>query len=192
MKRITPFSNPEINLVNGITLNQLQEELQKTSDYPGKGTSLEYPGYALAEEAGEVAGQLKRLLKDKHLNKSKKQINKRKRKIADELGDVLWGVSEIAYELGYSLQDIATNNVQKHTKRANKRIKENVVYVSDSFEYCEGCGIFLTDIEKKDCHCGLCYDCCEEYFLNFLKKTCDKKCGYVKCNAKVRGENVTS
>ena len=39
-----------------------------------------------------------------------------------ELGDVLWYVSQAAYELGYTLQDIAQENIFKLADRAQRKV----------------------------------------------------------------------
>ena len=63
----------------------------------------------LAGEAGECCDLLK---------KSKYQDNREiKEKMIDELGDVLWYVSEAAAALGIWMEDIAQHNIDKLKKR---------------------------------------------------------------------------
>ena len=60
-------------------------------------------------EAGECIDLLK-----KHLFHGRELDRK---KLAEELGDVLWYVTELATEAGYTLADIAQNNIAKLRRR---------------------------------------------------------------------------
>jgi NTP pyrophosphatase (non-canonical NTP hydrolase) len=69
----------------------------------------------LTGEAGEVAEQVK-----KSWRNDMEISPERRMKIRDELGDVMWYVSNLATELGMSLDDIARLNIQKLVKRQEK------------------------------------------------------------------------
>jgi len=67
-------------------------------------------------EAGEVAEKLKKILRDKNGEFSQDD----KFKIAMELGDVLWYLSDIAFELGFTLENVAILNIQKLSSRKDR------------------------------------------------------------------------
>jgi len=98
-----------------MNFNDYQKETQKTAIYPKK-KGLEYTVLGLSNEAGEVAGKLK-----KHIRGDIKYANLDKftEMITSELGDVLWYVSQIATELNISLDHIACSNLHKLKFRYN-------------------------------------------------------------------------
>lgn len=67
--------------------------------------SISVCGLGLAGEAGEVADVIKKHVGQGHPLDLKK--------IAEELGDLLWYVAATAYQIGYNLEDIAAQNVAK-------------------------------------------------------------------------------
>lgn len=70
----------------------------------------EYMVLGLANEAGEVAGVMKKLLRDN--TPEVKQIMKK------ELGDVFWYLAGTASEFGLSLEEVAEENIRKlHDRR---------------------------------------------------------------------------
>ena len=75
-----------------------------------KGTLMATLG--LAGESGEVAD----LVKKSHYHGHDWDIDK----LGLELGDVLWYVAILAWYLGFSLSDIAKNNIEKLEKRYPK------------------------------------------------------------------------
>lgn len=64
-------------------------------------TQLSYCSIALCEESGEVAGKVKKLLRDDNGNLTPE----RKRAIAEEVSDVLFYLDWVAFNVGYNLQD---------------------------------------------------------------------------------------
>lgn len=68
-----------------------------------------YPALGLASEAGEVAGKIKKVLRDADGDFDRAPLDA----IKDELGDVLWYVAVLAADLGLSLDDIAAANLAK-------------------------------------------------------------------------------
>jgi len=86
-----------------------QRESRKTAGYPPIGHGVVYPTLGLTNEAGEVAGKIKKIFRDKE-----GQISEADRAaLKAELGDVLWYLAQVATELGLSLQDIADANLAK-------------------------------------------------------------------------------
>jgi len=99
-----------------LSLNQYQQLAQKTAQYPGKGKDLTYPALGLNGEAGEVADKLKKVFRDNHGEFDPE----RKEALAYELGDVLWYIADLAFELGLPLETIATMNINKLSSRARR------------------------------------------------------------------------
>lgn len=62
-------------------------------------------GLGLAEEAGEVAGLIKKEFGHDH--------SRVPAKVAKELGDTLWYLTAVAHDYGYSLADIMQMNYDK-------------------------------------------------------------------------------
>jgi len=91
---------------------EYQEAIKKFAIYPGAGTgnlnALSYTALGLAEEAGEYAGKVSKLIRD---NVFETQL------AAKELGDVLWQLTRAATELNIKLEDVAQMNIDKLTKR---------------------------------------------------------------------------
>ncbi len=97
-----------------MNFNDYQSISKETAIYPGQGsiTGLLYVGLGLGE-AGEVQGKIKKILRDENGNPS----DAKKAAISEELGDVLWYVSQTATELGLKLGDIAVSNIEKLQSR---------------------------------------------------------------------------
>ena len=96
-----------------MNFEEYQSEASQTALYPRRMENLEYPTLGLAGEAGEVANIVKKIQRD-----NGGIINEEIRgKLRDELGDVLWYISACADELGMTLDEIATFNVNKLAKR---------------------------------------------------------------------------
>ena len=85
----------------------------KTAIYPMK-YNVSYPALGLAEEAGEVAGKIAKMMRDEI------PMDEQKEKIETEMGDVLWMLSALAYDCGLSLQVIAEENIDKLKERKKK------------------------------------------------------------------------
>ena len=89
--------------------NDYQTKSRKTAGYPAIGHPVIYPTLGLVNEAGEVAGKIKKVFRDKD-----GQINAETRDaLKAELGDVLWYIAQVATELDLSLNDIAEYNINK-------------------------------------------------------------------------------
>ena len=88
---------------------EYQDSARRTAAYPVIGHGVIYPTLGLANEAGEVAGKIKKIFRDKEglISVSDKQA------LEAELGDVLWYLAQVATELGLTLDDIAVRNLAK-------------------------------------------------------------------------------
>lgn len=86
-----------------------QRESRKTALYPAIGQAVIYPTLGLVNEAGEVAGKIKKIFRDK----SGTIGDAERAALEAELGDVLWYLAQVASELDLSLDDIAAHNLDK-------------------------------------------------------------------------------
>ena len=77
-----------------------------------------YPALGLCGEAGEVAEKIKKIIRDK--NSVYKQSDKDE--ILKELGDVLFYVTALSQDLGFSLAEVAEKNIQKLTSRKERDV----------------------------------------------------------------------
>lgn len=81
-----------------------------------------YTGLALAGEAGEVANEVKKWLRDEGGHEGKNISPAKREKILLELGDVLWYLTSAADILGASLHDVAVMNIEKLRKRREAKV----------------------------------------------------------------------
>jgi NTP pyrophosphatase (non-canonical NTP hydrolase) len=92
-----------------MNFNDYQAKSRKTAKYPAIGHPMIYPALGLVNEAGEVAGKIKKVFRDKD-----GQISEETRQaLKAELGDVLWYIAQLATELNLSLDEIAEYNITK-------------------------------------------------------------------------------
>ena len=88
---------------------EYQQKASQTAKYPVIGDPVIYPTLGLTNEAGEVAGKIKKIFRDKG-----GVISEADRKaLQAELGDVLWYLAQVATVLGLSLEEIARGNIDK-------------------------------------------------------------------------------
>jgi NTP pyrophosphatase (non-canonical NTP hydrolase) len=88
---------------------EYQARSRKTAKYPAIGHPVIYPTLGLVNEAGEVAGKIKKVFRDKD-----GQISEETRQaLKAELGDVLWYIAQVATELNLSMDEIAEHNIAK-------------------------------------------------------------------------------
>jgi NTP pyrophosphatase (non-canonical NTP hydrolase) len=96
--------------------NDYQTKSGKTAKYPAIGHPVIYPTLGLVNEAGEVAGKIKKVFRDKE-----GQINSETRHaLKAELGDVLWYMAQVATELDLTLDEIAEYNIEKLYSRLER------------------------------------------------------------------------
>ena len=90
-------------------LTEYQKKSRKTAAYPSIGHAVIYPTLGLVNEAGEVAGKIKKVFRDKD-----GQISPETRDaLKSELGDVLWYLAQVCTELDLRLEDVAESNIVK-------------------------------------------------------------------------------
>lgn len=103
-------------------LNDYQRAAMKTGTYPNKGNNIFYPLIGLAGEVGEVSEKIKKLWRDKNITLNKDISEPDKQALIKELGDVLWYVAALAYELGIPLAAIANLNIEKLHSRFDRNV----------------------------------------------------------------------
>ena len=86
-----------------------QTKSRATAKYPVIGHGVIYPTLGLVNEAGEVAGKIKKIFRDKDgvIGEAEKEALKA------ELGDVLWYIAQVCSELNLSLDEVAEANIAK-------------------------------------------------------------------------------
>ena len=93
-----------------------QHESRKTWGVISTDHAIVYPTLGLANEAGEVAGKIKKIFRDKG-----GQISEEDRQaLKHELGDVLWYLTQICTELDLTLEEVAEANLTKLFSRLER------------------------------------------------------------------------
>jgi NTP pyrophosphatase (non-canonical NTP hydrolase) len=98
--------------MTNITNQEYLEFTRTTAIYP-KDRELEYLVLGLTSEAGEVAGKLKKVIRDQ-----KELTTNIKGTIIDECSDVLWYLTRIADVMGITLTELIQIN---HSKLASRK-----------------------------------------------------------------------
>jgi len=99
-----------------------QFETGKTALYPEAGTgskiALCYTALGLASEAGEVAGKIKKMLRDD----GGSMTPARAEQIFAELGDTAWYLARVCSELGFGFSNVLLKNVEKLASRYDRGV----------------------------------------------------------------------
>jgi NTP pyrophosphatase (non-canonical NTP hydrolase) len=96
--------------------DRYQQESRKTWNVIPMNHSIVYPTMGMVNEAGEVAGKVKKIFRDRggEITEADRQALKK------ELGDVLWYLAQICTELDLSLQEVAEANLIKLFSRLER------------------------------------------------------------------------
>lgn len=95
-----------------------QEQSRRTySDIPTN-DPIVYPTLGLVNEAGEFAGKIKKIFRDKGGTISEEE----RQALKSELGDVLWYLTQICTNLGLTLEDVAEANLDKLFSRYERGV----------------------------------------------------------------------
>ena len=119
-----------------MNFEEYQNEALKTDQLPYgtvKGNEIAetvVPLLGLAGEAGELLSEYKKFLRDGEGHQLFKE------RIDEELGDLLWYISNVASKFGLSLEDIAKNNLAKTQDRWGGKIC-SVKALDDGFPECQ-------------------------------------------------------
>jgi len=100
-----------------MTLNEYQELARTTTIYPDIFRMI-YPALGLASEAGEVAGKVKKMIRDDNCVLTPE----RKADIVKECGDVLWYLSAVVGDMDMTLEEIARINLEKLLSRQERGV----------------------------------------------------------------------
>jgi len=89
--------------------NTYQTESRKTWSLIKTDHAIVYPTLGLVNEAGEVAGKVKKIFRDKGgiIGPAEREALKQ------ELGDVLWYLTQICTDLDLTLAEVAEANIVK-------------------------------------------------------------------------------
>lgn len=100
-----------------ISMGDYQNRTAETAIYPRDGiTGVLYCALGLMNEAGEVGGKIKKILRDDN-----GEIADEKREaLAGEMGDVLWYISQLCSELGLAMDEVARENLKKLASRKER------------------------------------------------------------------------
>lgn len=93
-----------------------QEQSRKTYSDIEVNDPIVYPTLGLVNEAGEFAGKIKKIFRDKGGTISDDD----REALKGELGDVLWYLTQICTNLGLSLEDVAEANLDKLFSRLER------------------------------------------------------------------------
>ena len=111
--------NEELLIVEVMTAELYQYQATQTAIFP-KEKALEYLALGLTSEAGEVAGKVKKLIRD---GEDVEGFEMKKIAIASEVGDVLWYCAMMAKEVGVPLGDIMQENLDKlHSRKERGKL----------------------------------------------------------------------
>jgi NTP pyrophosphatase (non-canonical NTP hydrolase) len=101
-----------------MSVNRYQQLAGETAIYPNRGSNVSYAVLGLNSEAGEVAGVLKKIIRDEGGELTAEGRNK----LAKELGDVTWYCAALAHELGIPLAQVMADNIKKLQDRKERNV----------------------------------------------------------------------
>ena len=93
-------------------LNQYQVATRATAIYP-KEQALVYLTLGLTSEAGEVAGKVKKMIRDGGINVMD---------TIDEISDCFWYLTRLCDELNISAEEVLQKNMDKLLDRKNRNV----------------------------------------------------------------------
>tara|TARA_R110000850_G_scaffold156396_2_gene280633 strand:+ start:267 stop:656 length:390 start_codon:yes stop_codon:yes gene_type:complete len=103
------FMQDKLIITEVMTADFYESQAGHTAIFP-KDKALEYLALGMTSEAGEVAGKVKKLIRD---GEDVEGFELKKIAIASEIGDVLWYCAMMAKEVGVPLSDIMQDNLNK-------------------------------------------------------------------------------
>ena len=103
------YMQDKLVIAEVMTAEFYEMKASQTAIFP-KNQALEYLALGLTSEAGEVAGKVKKLIRD---GEDVEGFELKKIAIASEIGDVLWYCAMMAKEVGVPLNEIMKENLNK-------------------------------------------------------------------------------
>ena len=110
------FMQDKLIIAEVMTADFYEMKASQTAIFP-KTQALEYLALGLTSEAGEVAGKVKKLIRD---GEDMEGFELKKLAIASEIGDVLWYCAMLAKETEVPLNDIMKDNLKKLNSRKER------------------------------------------------------------------------
>ena len=104
-----------------MTLDEYQQHALRTATFPDRVRVL-YPALKLAGEAGEVAEKLGKLMRDEGYEPGAALSDTQREALTKELGDVLWYVAVLARDLGVTLEEVGSSNLEKLADRQRRGV----------------------------------------------------------------------
>lgn len=95
-----------------LSFNEYQTRTSWTAVYPPE-KALEYLALGLTSEAGEVAGKVKKVIRDHGSVVS----DEMRAALRSELGDVLWYLAQLCTALEFNMSTVARANLDKLAQR---------------------------------------------------------------------------
>jgi len=115
-KEARKYMQDKLIIEECITPDLYERLAGNTAIFP-KEKALEYLALGLTSEAGEVAGKVKKLIRD---GEDKEGFEVKKIAISHEIGDVLWYCAMLAKEVGVPLNEIMRDNLAKLYSRKER------------------------------------------------------------------------
>tara|TARA_R110001592_G_scaffold122922_1_gene330227 strand:- start:427 stop:819 length:393 start_codon:yes stop_codon:yes gene_type:complete len=115
-KEARKYMQDKLIIEECITPDLYERLAGNTAIFP-KEKALEYLALGLTSEAGEVAGKVKKLIRD---GEDKEGFELKKIAISHEIGDVLWYCAMLAKEVGVPLNEIMRDNLAKLYSRKER------------------------------------------------------------------------
>ena len=108
-EEVRKYMYDKVIIAEVITPDLYENLAGQTAIFP-EDKALEYLALGMTSEAGEVAGKVKKLIRD---GEDKEGFEMKKLAIASEIGDVIWYCAMMAKEVGVPLNDIMKENLKK-------------------------------------------------------------------------------
>ena len=100
-----------------LSFSDYQTQASKTAIY-NDADYIVYPALGLVSEAGEVAGKVKKVLRDNN----GQFLPEHREAISKEVGDVLWYIAALCTDLGVDMAAVAQENLNKLNSRLQRGV----------------------------------------------------------------------